>query len=53
LLGCDAPVLLREKEGEEGKFMFVGDAHVQGFMDGEGIDGLDQGLYELVDFNIV
>jgi len=53
LFGCDAPVILREKEGEEGKFMFIGDAHVQGFMDEEGIEGLEEGRYELVDFRIV
>jgi hypothetical protein len=52
LLGCDAPVLLREKKRGEGKYMFVGDAHVQGFMEGGGIAELDEGAYELVDFAI-
>ena len=52
LLGCDAPVLLWKK-GEEGKYMFVGEADVLGFMDGQGMDGLQAGKYTLVDFDLV
>jgi hypothetical protein len=50
LLGCDAPVILRRREG--GHLMFVGDAHAPGFMDGEGMKGIEEGKYTFLQFNI-
>ncbi|KAK3342180.1 heterokaryon incompatibility protein-domain-containing protein [Lasiosphaeria hispida] len=50
LFGCDAPVLLRKNDG---KYMFVGEAHVPGFMEGQGMDGLREGKYALADFDII
>jgi len=57
LLGCDAPVLLRrvvaEKDGKkEETFKFVGEAHVPELMKGQGMDGLEKGKYNLVDFEL-
>ncbi|KAK3315720.1 heterokaryon incompatibility protein-domain-containing protein [Apodospora peruviana] len=51
LFGCDAPVVLRRKE--DGRYMFVGDAHVYGLMDGKGMEMLERGEVKVVDFEIV
>ncbi|OCL10920.1 HET-domain-containing protein [Glonium stellatum] len=48
--GCDAPIILREHT--EGSYTFIGDSHVLGFMDGEGMKGLNGGKYTLQRFPI-
>lgn len=41
LYGCSVPVVLREEE--KGRFSFIGECFVHGFMDGEAIDMLKTG----------
>lgn len=43
LFGCSIPVLLRERE--EGRYEFVGECYLDGFMNGEALDK-DRGLAE-------
>jgi hypothetical protein len=44
MLGCDVPLILRERDDH---YELVGDAYVHGFMEGEAINRLGEGLYEL------
>lgn len=48
LLGCRVPVLLRERQ--EGGYELVGEAYVQGIMDGESVT--DENIDRLEDFEI-
>jgi hypothetical protein len=41
MLGCRVPVVLRMKEG--GGWVNIGDAYVDGYIDGEGVKGFEQG----------
>ncbi|TVY42358.1 Heterokaryon incompatibility protein 6,OR allele [Lachnellula occidentalis] len=49
LLGCRFPVILRPVKG---KYHLVGEAYVDGFMNGEAMALLEQGKYKLEDFEI-
>jgi hypothetical protein len=49
LLGCCIPVILRQKGSH---FIYVGDAYVDEYIDGLGIDELEDGACNLEDFEI-
>ncbi|KAF8854282.1 hypothetical protein BDZ45DRAFT_597243 [Acephala macrosclerotiorum] len=49
LLGCRFPVVLRPMNGH---YMLVGEAYVDGFMNGEAMVGLQEGRYGLETFEI-
>ncbi|KAI1743557.1 heterokaryon incompatibility protein-domain-containing protein [Xylaria scruposa] len=36
-LGCGTPIVIREEEDKPGRFRFVGDAYLDGFMEGQAI----------------
>ncbi len=50
LYGCSVPLILRPRN--EGGFMLIGGAYVYGIMQGEAIEWLKNGAYELEDFDI-
>ncbi|KAL5316373.1 hypothetical protein ACEPPN_015418 [Leptodophora sp. 'Broadleaf-Isolate-01'] len=50
-LGCDVPVLIRGLE--KNQYSFIGEAYVQGLMDGEAMEALKQGDAELIDIELV
>lgn len=45
-LGCSTPILLRQ-EGTRGEYRYVGDAYVNGYMDGKAIDQWKLGIREV------
>jgi len=49
LLGCKVPVILRPV-GD--KFKIIGDAYVNGFMNGEALNGVGDGFEGMQDFSI-
>jgi hypothetical protein len=49
--GCDLPVILRELGINQ--FAFIGEAYVQGIMDGEAIEALDKGEIVPVEFKLI
>lgn len=50
LFGCKFPVVIREGAG--GRSMLVGEAYVEGFMEGEAIKGLEEGRLKVKDFEL-
>lgn len=51
LLGCKFPVVVRK--GVDGtRSMLVGEAYVEGFMEGEAIRGLEEGRFEMKEFEL-
>ncbi|KAK3985885.1 heterokaryon incompatibility protein-domain-containing protein [Cladorrhinum sp. PSN332] len=50
LYGGRYPLVLREVEGQKGKYAIVGDAYLDGFMDGEGVE---EGVGEEREFVLV
>jgi hypothetical protein len=51
LLGCSCPVILRPySDGEF--YTLIGEAYVDGYMTGKGMDELEDGRYVLKDFEI-
>ncbi|KAI0446045.1 heterokaryon incompatibility protein-domain-containing protein [Xylaria telfairii] len=40
-LGCRTPIVIREEGGKEGRFQFVGDAYLDGYMNGQAIKELE------------
>ena len=53
LLGCRFPVVLRPMGPSGNYYVLVGEAYVEGFMDGEAIVGLEEGYFELNNFEIL
>jgi hypothetical protein len=49
LLGCRFPVVLRRVEGG---YVLIGEAYVDGFMDGEAMEGLRNGEFGIASFKI-
>jgi len=49
LFGCSCPVVLRPRHHG---YIFIGDAYVDGIMDGEAMNGYENGTYELQNFNL-
>jgi hypothetical protein len=49
LLGCRFPVVLR-REGDQ--YVLIGEAYVEGMMDGQAMHSLKDGLFVLEDFEI-
>ena len=52
LLGCRFPVVLRPRGPSDNYYVLVGEAYIEGFMDGEAILGLEEGYFELNTFEI-
>ncbi|KUJ10846.1 HET-domain-containing protein [Mollisia scopiformis] len=48
LFGCSTPLVVRERG--EGLWLVVGEAYVQGMMEGESLEGLRGGAFEMRDF---
>lgn len=53
LLGCSVPVLLRGSKEHEGCYYFIGKSYIHGMMDGEVMEKMKAGEYELRDFTQV
>jgi hypothetical protein len=52
LLGCRFPVVLRPRGPSDNYYVLVGEAYIEGFMDGEAIVGLEEGYFSLNTFEI-
>ncbi|KAH8650126.1 heterokaryon incompatibility protein-domain-containing protein [Xylariales sp. PMI_506] len=52
-LGCRTPIILREEGGKEGRYRYVGDVYVDGYMDGKAIDLLNSGEKQLKEYVLV
>lgn len=53
LMGCSVPVILRTVPSFPRLYRFVGEAYIHGMMDGEAIEILRKGEFELCDFTMV
>jgi hypothetical protein len=51
LLGCSCPVMLRPYNHGE-FYTLIGEAYMEGYMTGKGMDELEDGKYVLKDFEI-
>lgn len=54
LYGCSVPVVLRRQMSEEGRpfYQLIGECYVNKMMDGEAIDMLKEGKFEVMEFEI-
>jgi hypothetical protein len=53
VLGCRVPVILRERKGEEyGGYRNVGDAFLQGYMEGKALKDIENGTREFESFEL-
>lgn len=54
LIGCSIPMILRPvPDAESEKYILIGESYIHGIMDGEAIDKLDAGEYELKEITLV
>jgi hypothetical protein len=49
LLGCQIPLILR-RVGEH--YIYIGEAYVDGYMYGKGVEEMDKGRFKVKDFDI-
>lgn len=47
--GCHSPIILRP-EGNQGRYRYVGDVYIDGYMRGEAVDELEQGKRKVAKF---
>ncbi len=53
ILGTKVPLLLRRKEGDDGKYLIIGELYVQGLMEGESVAMMSEGTLSAEPFHLV
>jgi hypothetical protein len=54
LLGCSVPMIIRRvPDSEREEYILIGEGYIHGMMDGEAIDKLDKGEYEVKKITII
>jgi Heterokaryon incompatibility protein (HET) len=51
LLGCNIPLVLRQRK-DESSYEVIGECYLHGFMNGEALQELDSGKFEIEDFQL-